>query len=180
MIDVANKYKDQLKELFYCTWYDMRYKYYNNHVYCDEFELENSNWKYHDFVSTYDGQIIGHISYIINRLTDSADNLGVINFHIDNPLYSRIFAVDVIRVLRDIFEKYNLSRLTFRSVMGDNPSLSKYRRIVNKFGGRVVGYWTSETRLMDNKLYDMELYEILKQDFVRSINCRVKTHVEGF
>jgi len=175
MIDVAQKYSEELEKLFYNTWYDMRYKFYHNHVYCNKLKLDDDNWKYNDFVSMYGDIIIGHISYSIDRTTDSVTNLGLINFRLDDKALSAIFAKDIIRIFRDIFEKFNLEKIQFRAIMGDNPSLVKYRKLVKKFGGRVVGYFREDTRLMDNKLYDTELYEIFKKDFVNSIEDRKPT-----
>lgn len=165
MIEVANKYSEQLKVLFYDTWYDDRYRWYINGTYSDDFSCNHSNWERHEFVSKDDEGIIGYISYNISRVNNQVSGIGLINFRLNDKQASMIFGIDFMRVFMNIFDKYNFHKILFNVVVG-NPVEPKYDKIVKRLGGRVVGTYKEDTRLMDNKLYDVKMYEILRSDYM--------------
>lgn len=68
--------------------------------------------------------------------------------------------------LRDIFEKFHFRKLDFTVVIG-NPIESTYDRMVEKYGGRIVGIQKKQVRLIDGQLYDKKLYEILAEDYFK-------------
>jgi RimJ/RimL family protein N-acetyltransferase len=108
------------------------------------------------------GEIIGAIGYCILRDTESVCGLGIINFT-DDPAFCR----DVLHAVRDIFERYNFRKLSFCVVIG-NPIEKAYDKLALKYGGRIVGVERQETKLCDNKYYDVKRYEILRDDYIRS------------
>jgi hypothetical protein len=116
----------------------------------------------HQFVSlNKDKQILGVIGYHINRSNDYADNLWIMNFS-DNVI---VFGIDVRRAIDNLFMKYNFRKITFTVVIG-NPVEKSYDRLVSKYGGRIVGTYKENVRLMDNKFYDEKLYEIFRDEYI--------------
>lgn len=68
------------------------------------------------------------------------------------------------KAFKDIFEKFRLHKLSFSVVVG-NPIESQYDRLIEKYGGRIVGIQKAQTKLIDNKYYDVKLYEILADQY---------------
>lgn len=164
MLDNALKYTDKLKELYINTWHKDKYKYYNYRSYWELPKFAESTWDGHDFVSlNKDGEIIGAIGYSINRPVESVCGLGIINFSDDMVTFGR----DVMQAMKDIFEKYNFRKLSCCVVIG-NPIEKTYDRLIPKYGGRIVGIEKDETKLCDNKYYDVKRYEILREDYMKA------------
>lgn len=82
----------------------------------------------------------------------------------DRP--NREFGLDVLRVLDDIFYKFSLNRIEF-SAFSDNPAIKSYRTFIKKYGGREVCTLRETNRLMDGKMHDSVIFEILYQDLVQ-------------
>lgn len=68
------------------------------------------------------------------------------------------------RVFKDIFEKFHFRKLSFSVVVG-NPIEPQYDKLIKKYGGRIVGIQEAQTKLIDNKYYDVKLYEILEDQY---------------
>jgi RimJ/RimL family protein N-acetyltransferase len=163
MLDIALKYKEELQKLHINTWYDDKYKYYNYRSFWELPKFEESTWDGHDFVSlNKKGEIIGAIEYSINRPVESACGLGIISFT-DDPTFGK----DVLQAIKDIFEKFNFRKLSFCVVIG-NPIEKTYDKLVVRYGGRIVGIEKDETKLADNKYYDVKKYEILRDDYMKA------------
>lgn len=163
MLAPAVLYEDELRRLFNSIWFEDKYKFWNNDTYYDSFKVADSSWSDHQFVSLKDGKIIGYIEYQIYRCGPTAHTLSIINFTDDKMT----FGMDVGSALRDIFEKYHLHKLTFFVVIG-NPIERSYDRMIAKFGGRIVGTYRKDTRLIDGKYYDRKAYEVLAEDYFTS------------
>lgn len=164
MLDIALKYIDELKKLYINTWHQDKYKYYNYQCFWKMPTFDESTWDGHDFVSLNEkGEIIGAIGYSINRPTESVCGLGIINFTDANDV---TFGKDVIQAIKDIFEKYNFRKLSCCVVIG-NPIEKTYDKLIPKYGGRIVGIEKQETKLCDNRYYDVKRYEILREDYIR-------------
>ena len=163
MLDIAIKHKAELQKLYINIWHNEKYKYYNYRSFWEIPEFKESTWDAHDFVSLNSkGEIVGAIGYSINRPTDAVCGLGIINFT-DDP----IFGKDVLQAIKDIFEKYNFRKLSFCVVIG-NPVEKTYDILASKYGGRIVGIEKQETRLCDNKYYDVKRYEILRENYIKA------------
>jgi RimJ/RimL family protein N-acetyltransferase len=162
MLDVANKYKDKIEELYYNAWYDDKYKYYFNSCWRDKKVLSDNNYSDITFVSIdKDKNVLGLIGYQISRTDDCVNCLYIINFS-DNKM---IFGRDVGKVLDDIFTRFNFRKLDFSVVVG-NPIEKSYDKLIHKYGGRVVGTYKKHTKLIDNQLYDEKMYEIFREDYI--------------
>lgn len=162
MLDIAINHTEELKKKFRETWFDEKYKFYNYDTYYSDWSIDDNTWDNHQFVSiNKGGHVIGYIGYAIKRQTHNCGALGIINFS-DNQ---GTFGVDVGHVLVDIFEKFNFGKLKFSVVIG-NPIEKTYDRLVKKYGGRVVGIYKNEVRLIDGNYYDVKHYEILRENYL--------------
>jgi len=175
MLDHAKKHEEKLRQLFLDIDFDPFYKYSDLSVYRETFKLPENTWESNHFVSvcndTKQGQIIlGMVKYSISRINNSVQGLFIIRFggekSKDAP-NGYIFGNDVMTAIKDIFEKYNFNKINFVVVIG-NPIEKTYDKLVKRYNGRIVGIRKQDTRLIDNKLYDVKEYEILADDYFKS------------
>lgn len=163
MLDLALNHADKLQNAFRKTWYVDKYKYYNFDSYYDEYKPAIDTWNKLEFVSIHDGQIVGYISYSIDRASNNCYELCVINFT-DNCV---TFGVDLYKAIKDIFYKYNFSKLKWSVAIG-NPAEKSYDKLVSKLGGRVVGTYKEDIKLWDGSVVDTKIYEVLKRELKTS------------
>jgi RimJ/RimL family protein N-acetyltransferase len=164
MLDVANKYKDKIEELYYNTWYDDKYKFYFNSCWREKHNINDSNWNDINFISVdKDKNVLGLIGYQVDRGNDYVSCLYIINFS-NNKI---TFGKDVGEVLDAIFTKFNFRKLEFSVVVGNSIEKS-YDKLIHKYGGRIVGTYKQHTKLIDNKYYDEKFYEIFREDYLRN------------
>lgn len=164
MLKPAILYAEQLPKMYQALWFDEKYKYYNYNPYWYSFTVEDKTWDLHEFVSVSPkGEILGYIHYRIDRITLNCANFGAINFT-ENPLFGK----DLLQAIKDIFEHFNFHKLTFGVVIG-NPVEKTYDKLCAKYGGRILCIETEETKLEDNKYYDVKRYEILRKDYLKAV-----------
>lgn len=164
MLDIAINHTEELKKRFRETWFEEKYKFYNYDTYYSDWSIDDSTWDNHQFASIdKNGVVIGYIGYAVKRQTYNCDALGIINFSDDKIT----FGMDVGHVLTDIFEKFKFRKLNFSVVMG-NPIEKTYDKLVKKYGGRVVGVYEKEVRLVDGDYYDVKYYEILRENYLEN------------
>lgn len=164
MLEPAIKYKDQLEKAQYELWFDYKYKYWNCEPYYDTLEIDDNTWSKHQFVSVLNGKILGYISYKTLRQNNDAHSLSVINFS-DNKF---VFGKDLHQALKDIFEKYKFRKLSFSVVVG-NPIEESYDKMIEKYGGRIIGTRKEDVKLIDGEYYDLKLYEIFASEYFNAI-----------
>lgn len=162
MLKPAQDYKEESERKMRETWGLEKYKYYHSNSYFSPIGIEDDTWNRMQFVSVNpSGEVIGYLGYEINRECRYVSNLAICNFT-DDP----IFGVDVREMIKDIFEKYRFRKIDFYVVTG-NPVKYQYDRMVDRYGGRVVGIRKEHIMLQDGKLYDQKLYEILREDYMK-------------
>lgn len=164
MLEPAIKYRDQLEKLQYNIWFNDKYKYWNCSAYYETMKIDEDTWNKHQFVSVLHGKVIGYISYNISRNENNVHTLSIMNFT-DNKI---TFGVDLGHALRDIFEKYHFNKLNFCVVIG-NPIEESYDKMIKKYGGRIVGTYKDDVKLIDGKYCDRKLYEIFASEYFKSI-----------
>ena len=168
MLEPAIKYKEQLEKAQYGVWFDNKYKFWNCDVYYKTLEIDTDTWNRHQFVSLdKKGNVIGYIAYSISRADNSAHSLSIMNFS-DNKI---TFGMDLGQALKDIFEKYKFRKLNFIVVVG-NPIEKSYDKMIKKYGGRIVGTYKEDVKLIDGEYYDKKLYEILASEYFSTIESQ--------
>lgn len=159
MIKPAILYEQEIIESFKNIFFDDKYKYFYYSGYGIP-EIENHTFNHHQFASVdNENKLIGFIYYELDRECNAARTLCIINFTDDYIT----FGMDLIQVIKDVFEKFNFHKLTFNAVDG-NPAKDKYTKIIERFGGRIIGI-KKEDILLRGKYHDKILYEILKSDY---------------
>lgn len=162
MLKPAIRYENWLTSKLRETWFDERYKYYYCSPYYTDEVMDNSTQVQHRFVSVGKlEELQGYISYNIDRETDTVISLGIVSFNVN----SFCFAADVHRAIKDIFDRFNFRKLIFSVVVG-NPTEKQYDRLIQKYGGRIVGVHKAEVKLIDGHYYDLKVYEVLQQDYI--------------
>lgn len=168
MLERATKYKEELRRLFMDAWRKEKYKYLNCNPYSFMSALTNdegldNTWNRHHFVSTHNGKVIGYITYGIQRTDNRVFGLEIVNFTDD----SSVFAIDLMRVLRNMFELYKFRKINFLVIIG-NPIEKRYDKLVEKYNGRIVGVREKHIKLIDNKYYDVKEYEFFREDYLKA------------
>ena len=163
MLKPAIQYKDIIPQMYQnICWFNDKYKYYNYNPYWNTFTIEDKTQDWHEFVSVNSqGEVIGYIHYYVNRFTLNCGNFGAINFTNDPT-----FGKDLLQVIKDIFERFNFHKLNFSVVVG-NPVEATYDHLCAKYGGRILCIEKDETKLEDNKYYDVKRYEIIREDYLK-------------
>lgn len=161
MLDVAQKYKDELKLKFADISYDLEYQFYIG-TYSEEYQPSKDNWSKFEFASIdNNGNVIGYIKYLIDRNSNYAYGFSIINFS-DNKI---TFGRDVVQAIDDIFIKYKFRKLEYSVYIG-NPIENTYDRLTKRYGGRIVGIKMKTDKLLDGNIYDFKMYEIFREDYI--------------
>ena len=161
MLDLANKYEENLQLLFANIAFDDKYKFLSGSSYRDKYKTSDSTWAKHEFVSIHNKEIIGYLSYSIDRDSNAAWGMQIVNFEQPNI----IFAKDLKKFLTDIFEKFKFRKLKFAVYVG-NPIEKSYDKMCTKYGGRIVGIYKENDKLIDGNYYDCKMYEIMRVDYL--------------
>jgi len=167
MLEYAKKYEEQLKQLFYNTSFDPFYQYEQFMPYRETLKLPDDTYNANHFVSVYGDDILGMVAYQIKRVENLIWGLHIIHFGGKKSKHNFIFGSDVMTALKDVFEKYGFNKISFCVAIG-NPVEKTYDRLIKRYNGRIVGIRKQETRLIDNKLYDVKEYEILAEEYFNS------------
>lgn len=154
MLEVSNKYADQLTDLNYSIRYNDYYKYYNLGSYYDDPEYKNSDWIRSDWVSTTDGVVKAQFKAYLDRDYMTVTELAIINY---SQTYVEFYS-DFREFIRRLV-KVGFRKISFSVVVG-NPAEKTYDRFIKRYGGRIVGTYTSHVKLIDGKYYDLKRYEI--------------------
>ena len=162
MLDLAYKYENEIKEKFMNTWYDEKYKFYHASSYHSTYECPQDDWHSRHFVSLDDNRnVIGLISYEIDRVYEIANNFGAINFTNNKILFGR----DLIQIIDDIFCKFNIRKMEFSCIVG-NPIERSYDRMIKKFGGSAVkamsGWQGFSIEIMESDVHIVQADALLK------------------
>jgi hypothetical protein len=175
MLDIAKKYEEELKKLFIDVAFDPFYSFHQNSVYRETFELPKDTWSGHYFVSVVKGRVIGYISYSIGRPENQVSGLSVLHFGGEEAKNRFVFGKDLMTALKDIFEKFGFDKICFSVVIG-NPIEKTYDNLIRIYGGRIVGIFRKDVRLIDGKLYDVKQYEIFADDYFSTKTDRALKH----
>ena len=142
-----------------------KYKYYNNNNYWNyEIELKKDSWNQVEMVSVdKNDKVIGYLCAYFERSSNKVSGIAAINFEDVSITFSK----DFYKFLINLFEVHNANKIEWTVVVG-NPAEKLYDKLINRFGGMIVGINHDTTILGDGKLYDMKEYEMFKRDYERS------------
>lgn len=164
MLKPAILYKEEIEKIYRHLWFDDYYKYYNYNTVWGDINIQDKTNDWHEFVSiNKDGKILGLITYYVVRSIPKAQSLGILSFLPGTSEFGR----DVLHAVDDMFTKFNLHKLDFGVVIG-NPVEKTYDNLCRRYGGRILCIEKEETRLQDNKLYDVKRYEIMREDYLKA------------
>lgn len=165
MLKPAIEYASELKILFNRASLEIENQYYFSEPGSYMYEpSDNTIWR-KDYVSLdSDGEIVGWLTYSIDFHALSAYKWGLISFKKKGNL---ILIKDLEQAIVDVFEKYNLNRISF-SCYADNPAINGYFNLIKRLGGTKTGYEHEVARLLDGKLHDFVDFEIMKVDYFKS------------
>jgi hypothetical protein len=165
MLRFAFHYQKQLQDAFEKRSYDADMKYIFVPYQFFKLRFEETTEHKFQFVSVDNNDnVIGYHAFNVDWRLRHADKLHNINF----GKKSVVFAGDYMELLHVIFVQYALRKLKFQVVVG-NPVEQMHDRIIKKYGGRVVGVFREEVVLADGQYYDYKHYEILRDDFFKSL-----------
>jgi hypothetical protein len=170
MLEYAKKYEEELRKIFFDVAFDPFYNFYQYAVYREIFELPKDTWSGNHFVSVFQGAVIGYIGYSIKRAENQVTCLNAAHFGGETAKNKFIFGKDLMTALKDVFEKFGFNKISFTVVIG-NSIEKTYDKLVRIYGGRIVGIFRQDVRLIDGKLYDAKYYEILAEDYFRAKNA---------
>lgn len=167
MLEPAILHKEEITRKDISTWYDDRYLFYYASDSRESITVDEHDWNRRQFASVNSsGEVIGYISYGIERDANFAHGLGAINFELGKN--GLIFIRDVLKAIDDIFKKYRHNKLDFDCVAG-SPLERRYDKLTARCGGRIVGTYKENYKLMNGKMYDRKAYEIMRADYIKSL-----------
>ena len=161
MIRNAKLHEQELKKMFHIISFDPAYKFMNGVPYTDEFTVDETTMNQHSFVSIWKGEIVGFIRYYIDRITNNVSGLYCVHF---GKKHSILFMRDLLSVVSGIFKNFGFYKINFTVIVG-NPIEKAYDKLIARYGGRIVGVYKHDARLIDGKFYDLKMYELLASDY---------------
>lgn len=153
MLDYAIKYETELKEAYMKVIGTDRLKYAQSNFIEFSLDIRQDTWEKIQMVSMYDGKLNGYLSATIDRPTNSVSSIVIISFENN----SFIFGKDIHSFFRNLLK--NFYKINFSVYIG-NKVESAYDRLVERAGGRVVGIYKKDVRLVTGEIVDRKVYEI--------------------
>lgn len=152
MLVDAKQYQDPLSKLWVLHACSQEFRNWNADPYYNPLAGTSPNIRKEEWVSLVDGCVIGYLCCFVDRTTRSVADISIINFVDD-----RRFAPDFLTFLKRLRARYRYLR--WGAVQG-HPSEGFYKRVAEKYGGRIVGTFTKKIKLNDGKLYNETWYEV--------------------
>lgn len=123
--------------------------------------IEDSSWNKIQMVSLdSSGQIVGYISATVDIPQQKVTDFSIISYKrgINKTLYP-----DANEFIKELLTKFR--KVSFASFVG-SPAEKVNDKIIQVFeGGKIVGVEEKHSILLDNKIYDLKIYEIISQTF---------------
>ena len=162
MLDFAYKYKAKLDEIYLnkVVGNDF-YKYFTDSDYIQftsRLGEDNTEWNKIERVSIFNNEILGYIGCDINRSRNYASHFKLLGF-----AQSYILTKDVLLFVDSLFNKYKINKLNWM-VNDGNPAKGLYDRFIERWGGRLVGYYEDEATI-DGKYCKCYIYELMAKDY---------------
>jgi len=142
--------------------------YYFDNFVSYSFEIDMNESKKLQYVSVYQGNVIGYAEAKVDRVNSVVEQLLVIRF--DEKVHVTVI-LDFFAFLKLIFVKRNFRKMVYHVIDG-NPSMSMYQKhLVERLQiAKKIGTIHQYKKLRDNNYYDMSLFEIDREDFIKCID----------
>jgi hypothetical protein len=166
MLKNVKLYEDRLIRLGYEYQYDL-----TKNLACGDTggannSFSNDNDNSHNFVSVNkEDEILGIIGYEIDWEARKVSSIYIISYS-DRPC--PLLIRDLLHVVHDIFLKYNLHKIEWRAY-ADNPVVPRYRKFCERYGGTEVGTLHESVLLMDGKVHDVIIFELMRENYLKRI-----------
>lgn len=162
MLKNAMLYKEELLRKYQEVMYDLDYIYYSGGTGNCNLMIPENTYEKHCFASVdKNDNVIGYIAYNVDFAAKSCYNFGAISFERGNVNYTK----DLLRAIDDIFRKYKMNRLDFYCIL-DNPIRTTYQKLIEKYGGRVVGVLEDNSMLLDGKIHSSIMFELKAMSYL--------------
>ena len=164
MLRPALEYENALRnKVINKIWFDERYKYFNR-GWEELFELKETTWEYHQFVSiNKQGKVCGFLSYRVDRATRNIDSFNAVSFFEDKLT----FAQDIALAIHEIFTKFYFHKLIYGVVCG-NPVEKTYQKFADKCNGRLAAVYRDDALLYNGQRADVKVFEIMRSEYLAS------------
>ena len=124
-------------------------------------EITPDTWNSIQFVSHDGEKVIGYFSCRFDRNTKTAHDIEAVNFY---PQCKAVFGLDLRNFAVTVFNTMGMNRMVWDVIVG-NPAEQMYDRIVQRFGGRIVGTFRQSAMTPDGVLHNQKYYEMFRDDF---------------
>ncbi len=161
MLEPAYLRRDEVKGLYAENIGKPVNKWFRNGSYVVfELKIDPDQWIRYQYVSVdKNNNIVGYLRANNSREHKLVDTIAIINFNGDKSLE---FGKDVKRFFWLLLQS-DTRKIKFSVVIG-NPIEATYDKICKKFGGRIVGTFYKDVKLLDGTYADRKCYEIMKDN----------------
>lgn len=146
--------------------FDDYYKFYFGSGSYVEYDpnIASDSWNQLEFVSKNNkGDVLGYFKACVNNKDKIITSFVTLNFSKKPNL---IFAKDLRNFFISLFTKFGFRKINFLVIVG-NPIEKNYDKMMEKYGGRIVGIKKEQFEMFGD-YYDVKEYEILKTDYLNS------------
>lgn len=157
MLVMAKGYEREIKNKFYKSYLNPKYKYYFLGGYFTVPSFEEDDWNYIKVASVVNDEVIGLFTASVDRVQNCIKELGIINFSNDPFVFSR----DLSKFIEMLFDFYGFYKIKFSSV-SENPANKMYEKFINRYDGRIIGTSVADCRLRDGRYYSVVYYELFR------------------
>jgi len=112
-----------------------------------------------------DGKVIGYIGVSLNKAINSVNHMYVCYFKM--PKISYTFTKDVLEFIDYLFVYKKFNKIHWSVYIG-NPAIKVYNKFIERYNGKIVGYFKDDERLLDNSIVDKQVYEIIREDYLKA------------
>lgn len=130
-------------------------------------EIHSTTEHEHQYVSIRDGLIVnGYFAAEINHEAHFIENLSIVSFN--KTYYNTVFIRDFHAFVLKLFLHFKYNKICWSGI-DTAPTKKIYSKMARKYGGRKVGTFKNNIMLCDGTIHDESWYEIMKEDFLQSI-----------
>jgi hypothetical protein len=118
-------------------------------------KTEDDTWSKLQYVSVKNEKVIGYYEANFDRNNQSIASIQIVNFDAKNKYF---FGKDLITFFERL-KGTGLRKVNWSVIIG-NPAEKLYDKIIDRYGGRIVGVYLADVQLQDSIFYDRKIYEI--------------------